>query len=81
MKLSAAAAVSECGNWIRRYFDKIRVRNLVFRLSGVAACHEMGDRGGQRIGDNTGFGHDMDTTELSMMLVIERERDLLMGIF
>ena len=75
MKLSAAAAVSECGNWIRRYFDKIRVRNLVFRLSGVAACHEMGER------DNTGFGHDMDTTELSMMLVIERERDLLMGIF
>ena len=49
--------------------------------SGVAACHEMGDRGGQRIGDNTGFGHDMDTTELSMMLVIEREGDLLMGIF
>ena len=47
----------------------------------MAACHEMGDRGGQRIGDNTGFGHDMDTTELSMMLVIEREGDLLMGIF
>ena len=80
MKLSAAAAVSECGNWIKRYFDKIPVRNLVFRLWSGRMPRD-GDRGGQRIGDNTGFGHDMDTTELSMMLVIEREGDLLMGIF